>query len=195
MTGAPKDQAASIHQRLLNGARERGEDFQLTLLRYGAERLLYRLCRSPYSERFVLKGALLLLLWPDQLYRPTRDVDLEGYGDATPEHLREVSESSADSHAPKTPCASTRTRSRPRRSAPPRSTAASASHSRLGSAAPGSASRSTSASATRSRRVRESRTSRPFCPCLRRASSRTRSKPSSPRSSKRSSGSAGPTAA
>ncbi len=90
MTGAPKDPVASIHQRLLNGARDRGEDFQLTLLRYGAERLLYWLCQSPHAERFVLKGALLLLLWPDQLYRPTRDVDLESYGDATPEHLREV---------------------------------------------------------------------------------------------------------
>ena len=43
MTKPPHDLAASIHRRLLNGARERGEDFQLTLLRYGAERLLFRL--------------------------------------------------------------------------------------------------------------------------------------------------------
>ena len=90
MTGEPKNLAASIHQRLLNGARDRGEDFQLTMLRYAAERLLYRLCQTQHRERFVLKGALLLLLWPDQLHRPTRDVDLEGHGDATPEHLREV---------------------------------------------------------------------------------------------------------
>lgn len=90
MTDTPKDLAASVHRRLLNGARDRGEDFQVTLLRYGAERLLYRLCQSPHAERFVLKGALLLLLWPDQFYRPTRDVDLEGYGDNDPEQLREV---------------------------------------------------------------------------------------------------------
>ncbi len=90
MNGEPKDLAASIHRRLLNGARDRGEDFQLTLLRYGAERLLYRLCQTQHAERFVLKGALLLLLWPDQLYRPTRDIDLEGFGETAPEHLRDV---------------------------------------------------------------------------------------------------------
>ncbi len=38
----------------------------------------------------MLEGALLRLLWPDQLYRPTRDIDLEGFGDPTPETLREV---------------------------------------------------------------------------------------------------------
>jgi hypothetical protein len=38
----------------------------------------------------VLKGALLLLLWPDQLYRPTRDINLEGFGESAPETLREV---------------------------------------------------------------------------------------------------------
>ncbi|MBK8977885.1 MAG: nucleotidyl transferase AbiEii/AbiGii toxin family protein [Planctomycetes bacterium] len=90
MSETPKDLVASIHRRLLNGARGRGEDFQLTLLRFGAERLLYRLCQSPHGERFILKGALLLLLWSDQLYRPTRDVDLEGFGDADPDHLRDV---------------------------------------------------------------------------------------------------------
>lgn len=41
MTESSKDLAASVHRRLLNGARNRSEDFQLTLLRYGAERLLY----------------------------------------------------------------------------------------------------------------------------------------------------------
>lgn len=90
MTDSPEDLAASVHRRLLNGARERGTDFQFTLLRYGSERLLYRLSRSPHADRFVLKGGLLLLLWPDQLHRPTRDVDLEAHGDATPEQLRGV---------------------------------------------------------------------------------------------------------
>ena len=87
MTKPPTNLAASVHRRLLDGARHRSEDFQLTLLRFGAERLLYRLCQSEYADRFVLKGAMLLLLWQDLLYRPTRDVDLEGIGDTTPEHL------------------------------------------------------------------------------------------------------------
>lgn len=41
--------AASVRQRLLNRARERGEDFQLVLTRYAVERFLYRLSRSPYA--------------------------------------------------------------------------------------------------------------------------------------------------
>ena len=100
MTEPPKNLAASIHRRLLNGARQRGEDFQLTLLRYGAERLLYRLSRSRHNERFVLKGALLFLLWPDQLYRPTRDIDLEGLGDSTPTTLETVFREIADVPCP-----------------------------------------------------------------------------------------------
>jgi hypothetical protein len=90
MTTPKTNLTASIHRRLLDGARERGEDFQLTILRYGAERLLYRIGRSVYARDFVLKGAMLFLLWPDQLYRPTRDVDLLGFGDPTPERLRRV---------------------------------------------------------------------------------------------------------
>lgn len=90
MTKPPTNLAASVHRRLLDGARQRGEDFQLTLLRFGAERLLFRLCSTEHADRFVLKGAMLLLLWQDQLYRPTRDVDLEGFGDTAPENLRAV---------------------------------------------------------------------------------------------------------
>ena len=74
---------ASVHARLLNLARERGEDFQLVLTRYAIERLLYRLSRSPHARRFVLKGAQLLLVWTDHRYRPTRDLDLLGSGDAS----------------------------------------------------------------------------------------------------------------
>ncbi len=78
---------ASIRQRLLNLSRKRHEDLQLTLTRYAAERLLYRLSRSPYADRFVLKGALLLGLWTGQLYRPTRDLDLLSCGDSSQDAL------------------------------------------------------------------------------------------------------------
>jgi predicted nucleotidyltransferase component of viral defense system len=67
--------AASIRQRLLNLARERSQDFQQMLVNYALERLLYRLAQSEYSERFVLKGALLFRLWFDLDQRPTRDAD------------------------------------------------------------------------------------------------------------------------
>ena len=39
----PRDLVASVRQRLMNLSRERGEEFQLVLTRYGLERLLYRL--------------------------------------------------------------------------------------------------------------------------------------------------------
>lgn len=72
--------AASVHARLLNLARERGEVFQFVLHRYAAERFLYRLGQSGQRERYVLKGAMLFALWGGSLYRPTRDLDLTGYG-------------------------------------------------------------------------------------------------------------------
>jgi predicted nucleotidyltransferase component of viral defense system len=73
--------AASIRQRLLNLARERGEDFQLVLIHYAVERFLYRLSRSPHAERFVLKGAMLFSVWDEVPRRPTRDLDVLGFGD------------------------------------------------------------------------------------------------------------------
>ncbi len=79
MKEARKNVPASVHMRLLAGARERREDFNLTLKRYTAERFLYRLGASRYRERFVLKGAMLFALWGGSLYRATRDLDLTGY--------------------------------------------------------------------------------------------------------------------
>ena len=67
--------AASVRQRLLNIARERKEDFNLVLTKYGLERVLYRISQSQYREIFVLKGALLFELWTKERYRPTRDAD------------------------------------------------------------------------------------------------------------------------
>jgi predicted nucleotidyltransferase component of viral defense system len=80
---APRDIGASVRARLLNRARERGQVFDLLLTRYALERLLYRLSISEYKNRFVLKGALLLSTWFDDPHRPTRDVDLLGFGDAS----------------------------------------------------------------------------------------------------------------
>lgn len=89
MTGK-SNVAASIRQRLLNLARERGQDFQQMLINYALERLLYRLAQSAHRERFVLKGALLFRLWFDLTQRPTRDADFLGFGDAQPEYCAAV---------------------------------------------------------------------------------------------------------
>ncbi len=79
--GSRRNVAASVRQRLLDISRQRGEDFQFILSRYSAERLLYRLGVSSHHDRFVLKGALLFVLWNGQLHRPTRDIDLLGFGE------------------------------------------------------------------------------------------------------------------
>lgn len=73
---------ASVRQRLLNLARQRGQPFDLILIRYGIERLLFRLSRSPYADEFMLKGAMLFVVWGENSPRPTRDVDLLGFGPA-----------------------------------------------------------------------------------------------------------------
>lgn len=80
----------SIRQRLLNIARQNGEEFQLTLDRYAVERLLYRLSISPYRDDFVLKGALLFRHWLDQSHRPTRDADFLGFGTPDPGRIAAV---------------------------------------------------------------------------------------------------------
>jgi hypothetical protein len=85
-----KNVAASVRQRLLNLGRASGADFQLLLTRYAVERLLYRLGRSEYASRFVLKGAALFALWTGEAHRPTRDLDLLGFGDASAEGLAGV---------------------------------------------------------------------------------------------------------
>jgi hypothetical protein len=71
--------AASVRARLLEETRRRKGDFQLTLQRYVAERFLYRLGASSHRDRFVLKGAMLFVLWDQAAIRPTRDLDLAGY--------------------------------------------------------------------------------------------------------------------
>lgn len=81
MAKTPRDIGASVRARLLNRARERGQALDLLLTRYALERLLYRLSTSRYRDRFVLKGALLLTTWFDDPHRPTRDLDLLGFGD------------------------------------------------------------------------------------------------------------------
>jgi hypothetical protein len=60
------------------------------LTRYVIERLLYRLSRSEHASQFVLKGAMLFRLWADQPHRPTRDLDLLGKGEPSPELLAQV---------------------------------------------------------------------------------------------------------
>jgi predicted nucleotidyltransferase component of viral defense system len=76
---------ASVRARLLNLAKERNQPFELLLIRYTLERLLYRLSTSKHRDKFALKGAMLTRHWLDDPHRPTRDLDLLGFGDSDPE--------------------------------------------------------------------------------------------------------------
>jgi hypothetical protein len=59
MSSFPRDRAESIRQRLRNRVRERGEDVQLALQRYAAERFLYRLgVEAPRAFRVEGRHAL-----------------------------------------------------------------------------------------------------------------------------------------
>ena len=82
--------AASVRAKLLNLSRERGQPYELLLTRYALERLLYRLSMTGYRDRFVLKGAVLVSTWFDAPFRPTRDLDLLGFGDDEPASILEA---------------------------------------------------------------------------------------------------------
>jgi len=89
-TKSPKNVAASVRQRLLNRIRQSGQDANLIWSRYATERLLYRLSVSEYSQDFVLKGAVLFMVWLGDLHRPTMDVDLLGRGEDSGARMEDV---------------------------------------------------------------------------------------------------------
>lgn len=82
--------SASVLAKLLNLHRESGKNHDLLLTRYVLERFLFRLSQSDYRDDFLLKGAMLIAAWSADLQRPTRDLDLLGFGDSSPEALTGV---------------------------------------------------------------------------------------------------------
>ena len=82
-----KNLAASVQQRLLNRATAAQRPFDELLQYFGMERFLYRLGRSIYADRFILKGALMFSVWQGPFARPTRDIDLAGRTTNTVENL------------------------------------------------------------------------------------------------------------
>lgn len=76
-----RNMAASVHQRLLNRARNDKRPFNELFQYYAMERFLYRLSKSPHSDALILKGALMLRAWGADKFRPTMDIDLLGTKD------------------------------------------------------------------------------------------------------------------
>lgn len=85
-----KDIAASVRRRLLNLARQERRVFDVVLVAFGLERLIYRLSISDYRNRFILKGGMLVTLWTVDPGRFTRDVDFLAFGDDDEDTLKEA---------------------------------------------------------------------------------------------------------
>lgn len=81
MAREPTNIPASVRQRLRNHARASQQAFDVVLVAYGLERLIYRLSISDYRNRYVLKGGMLVTLWTIDPGRVTRDVDFLAFGD------------------------------------------------------------------------------------------------------------------
>lgn len=90
MAKGTKNIGASVRARLLNLSKTNGQTFDLVLTRFALERLLFRLSQSPHADRFVLKGAMLMMSWFDDPHRATRDLDLLGFGDPDEEAMLET---------------------------------------------------------------------------------------------------------
>jgi hypothetical protein len=66
-----QDLAKSVRYKLLYIAKKENKSFQLILIRYFQERLLYRISTSMYNKKFCLKGGVLLYLFDQYKSRPT----------------------------------------------------------------------------------------------------------------------------
>ncbi len=84
MKAPPKNIAASVRARLLKFSRDSGEDFNYVLIRYALERFLARLAASSHQSTLILKGAMLFRVWSPEVHRPTKDLDLLGWGEPDP---------------------------------------------------------------------------------------------------------------
>ncbi|MDP3980561.1 MAG: nucleotidyl transferase AbiEii/AbiGii toxin family protein [Chlamydiota bacterium] len=71
-----KNIKASVRARLQNKAKEESRPFSEVLQYYGMERFLYRFSRSKYADKFILKGALMFMVWHMPERRTTLDIDL-----------------------------------------------------------------------------------------------------------------------
>jgi hypothetical protein len=65
---------ASIRQRLFDLSKRENRPFGEVLQYYAMERFLFRLSKSKYADRFILKGALLLAVWRSEVSRSTMEL-------------------------------------------------------------------------------------------------------------------------
>lgn len=77
-----RDLSQSIRNKLLYRSKQKQVDFNNEVTRYALDRFLYRLGQSEYKNKFILKGATLFKVWNGELHRPTKDLDLLGFGES-----------------------------------------------------------------------------------------------------------------
>lgn len=90
MANGTKNIAASIKARLLAMAREQGRVYDILLVRFALERMLFRLSKSTYRNDYILKGGMLVTQWLDHDNRETRDMDFLGFGADDQEAIRAI---------------------------------------------------------------------------------------------------------
>ncbi|PKB14922.1 putative nucleotidyltransferase component of viral defense system [Novosphingobium kunmingense] len=90
MAEPPKNLAASVKARLLNMAREQSRNFDILLVRFALERLLFRLAQSEHRDRYVLKGGMLVTHWLEHDNRETKDMDFLGFGPDDAEAIKQT---------------------------------------------------------------------------------------------------------
>jgi len=91
--------AASIRARLTNISRKENIAFQVIIVRYLHERLLYRLSVSRFADQFYLKGGNFLYALHGLVTRPTTDIDFLGHNLAAEAiQIKEIFAEIADIH-------------------------------------------------------------------------------------------------
>ncbi len=70
-----KNIEASTKALFQNIAQRTNRPFAEVLQYYGMERILYRLSQSKYANKFILKGALMFMVWHLPERRTTLDID------------------------------------------------------------------------------------------------------------------------
>lgn len=90
MSKPVKNVAASVRQQLADLGKKTSRPFAELLQYYGMERFLYRASKSKHRDRFVLKGALMFVVWETPHSRATVDIDFLARTENTVENLVEI---------------------------------------------------------------------------------------------------------
>lgn len=85
---SPTKTGLGVRRRLKTRADALGLEFQQAILYYAIERFLFRLSKTGWADRLIVKGATMLRVWDSAIARPTRDIDFLGRIDNSPDAVR-----------------------------------------------------------------------------------------------------------